>query len=245
MRKLLFVCAGLVALAVTGLAVAHGIDGAKSVKSVAGTFTATTAAGSQTKTCTTTDGKTIVVSQGKYTGLAAGDPDLTGPIKVDARSVINMTDGVGTVEGRFAIDVASGEDTVAHFAAVYDHGKLAGLATGHAHDPHVKLVANVSAGFSTAGFTDGKIGNTTGGSAVELGPGKCAPQPESKPEKSEATGTITTLTSSSITVASLTCALPPNMAAQVNSAFKQGDRAEIHCAVSNGQNTLVKIEKKR
>ena len=230
MRKLLFVCAGLVALAVTGLAVAHGIDGAKSVKSVAGTFTATTAAGSQTRTCTTTDGKTIVVSQGKYTGLAAGDPDLTGPIKVDARSVINMT---------------SGEDTVAHFAAVYDHGKLAGLATGHAHDPHVKLVANVSAGFSTAGFTDGKIGNTTGGSAVELGPGKCAPQPESKPEKSEATGTITTLTSSSITVASLTCALPPNMAAQVNSAFKQGDRAEIHCAVSNGQNTLVKIEKKR
>ena len=84
MRKLLFVCAGLVALAVTGLAVAHGIDGAKSVKSVAGTFTATTAAGSQTRTCTTTDGKTIVVSQGKYTGLAAGDPDLTGPIKVDA-----------------------------------------------------------------------------------------------------------------------------------------------------------------
>ena len=37
-------------------------------------------------TVTTSDGKTIVTTNGKYTGTASGDPDLTGPMTLDARS---------------------------------------------------------------------------------------------------------------------------------------------------------------
>ena len=100
MRKLMLSAAGLVALGVTSVAVAHGIEGAKTAKAVAGTFTAATSNVS-TRTCTTSDGKAIVVTNGKYTGAAAGDPDLTGPITLRAHSVVNTTDGVGVVDGSF------------------------------------------------------------------------------------------------------------------------------------------------
>src|SRR5256885_8427891 len=192
MRKLSFAAVVLIALVAAGYAVAHGIEGAKSAKAVAGTFTAT-AATTSTRTCTTTTGKAIVVTDGKYTGAAAGDdPDLTGAITLRARSTVNTTDGVGVVDGRLRIDVASGGDTEADYAAVYDHGNIAGLAVGRAHDPSAKLIANLSAGFAAAtGFTTGKLGGTTvGGSAVELSSaGGCKPS-ETKPEKSEARGTI-------------------------------------------------------
>src|SRR5712671_6707651 len=120
MRKLTFAAVVLVALVAASYAVANGSEGAKSAKAVAGTFSAT-GTSTSTRTCTTTDGKTIVVTDGKYTGVAAGDPDLTGPITLRAKSVINTTDNVGTVEGRFTID-AAGRNTDAGYSAVYDHG---------------------------------------------------------------------------------------------------------------------------
>jgi hypothetical protein len=188
MRKLLIVAVSVLALATAGLAVAKGLKGTKSMKVVAGTFAATTASHVDTKTCTTSDGKTIVASHGKYTGAATGDPDLTGNITLDVHSVLNTTDNVGVVEGKLKIDVVSGKDTKAHFEAVYDQGTLAGLARGQAHDPGMQVLANLSAGFSSAGgFTDGKLGGSAGGSAVEFGPGKCEPSKASheaeKPKK--------------------------------------------------------------
>lgn len=244
MRRLMLVAAGVAVLVAAGIAVAAGLHDGRSVKSVTGTFNAT-GASTATRSCTTSDGKTITVTNGRYTGMAAGDPDLAGAIRIDARSVVNTTDNVGTVEGKLRIDVASGEDTVAHFSAVYDHGTLAGLAAGHAQDPRVKLLANISAGFSAAGgFTGGKLGGTTGGSAVELGPARCEPT-KAKAEKSEARGTVSALSQTSITVAGLTCAIPADMAQKVNEKVKVGDRAEIRCALTNGQNTLVRLEKKR
>ena len=63
MRKLMLFSAGLVALLATSVAVAHGIEGAKTAKAVAGTFTAATSNVS-TRTCTTSDGKAIVVTDG-------------------------------------------------------------------------------------------------------------------------------------------------------------------------------------
>jgi hypothetical protein len=244
MRKVMLIAAGLATLVAAGIAVAAGLHGARSVKPVAGTFTATSASVT-TRTCTTSDGKTIAVTNGRYTGAATGDADLTGPIRIDARSLVDTTDGFGTVEGKLRIDVASGEDTVAHFSAVYDHGGLAGLAGGRAHEPNVKLLANLSATFSAAGgFVDGKLGATTGGSAVELGPAKCEPT-RAKAEKSEARGTVSAVSQTSITVAGLTCAIPSDLAQKVNEKVKVGDRAEIRCALANGQNTLVKLEKKR
>jgi hypothetical protein len=243
MRRLLLVAAAIAALVAASVAVAEGIEGPKTAKAVAGTFTATQASVT-TKNCTTSDGKSLSVTVGWYTGTAAGDPDLAGPIRLRARSVINNTDQVGVVEGAFRIDVASGRDTEARFLTVYDHGNVAGLAAGRAHDPSARLVANVSAGFSASGgFTGGKIGGgTSGGSAVELGPGKCGDH--AQPEKSEARGTITALSSSSITVAGLTCAIASANSADVNAKFKVNDRAEIHCALVNGANTLTRIERR-
>jgi hypothetical protein len=245
MRKMMLAAVGLVALAASSLAVAAGLhNNARSVKAVAGTFTA---AGSSTRTstCTTDDGKAIAVTNARYTGTALGDPDLAGAITIDAHSLINTTDDVGRVSGRLKIDVASGRDTAAAFDAIYDHGKLAGLAVGHAHDPGVRLLANLSAAFTASGgFTDGKIGGgTAGGSAIELGPARCKTTRTPK-EKSEARGTVSAVSTTSITVAGLTCAVPADLAQKVGEV-KVGDRAEIRCSFTNGQNTLDRISKKR
>ena len=239
MRKLIFVVAGLAALVAAGVAVANGIDGAKSAKAVSATFSATSANVSSTS-CTTADGKTITISNGRYTGTATGDPDLTGALTLRARSITN-TDGVGVVNGAFRVDVASGRDTEAVFSTVYDHGTIAGLAIGRAHDPSARLVANLSATFAPGSFTGGKIGGgTAAGSAVELGPSSCAHGV--RPEKSEARGTVSALSSTSITVAGLTCAIPSDKSADVSAKVKVNDRVEIHCALQNGQNTLTRIE---
>jgi hypothetical protein len=240
-----FAAAVLTALIATSYAVAHGIEGAKNAKAVATTFNAA-ATSSTSRTCTTSDNKTIVVTDGKYSGAATGDPDLTGPITLRARSVVNTTDGVGTVDGRFRIDVANAKDTEGAFSTVYDHGNIAGLAVGRAHNPHAKLVGNLSAGFvaATTGFTGAKLGGgTAGGGAVELGLSGCKP---SKPasEKSSARGTISAISAGSITVNTLTCTIPADKSADVNAKFKQNDFVEITCAFANGANTLTKIEKK-
>ena len=157
-RTLTLASAALVALVATGLAVAHGIEGTKSAKAVAGGFATGAPSQFKTRSCTTSDGKTLVATEGVYSGTAtgatAGDADFAGPITVRARSLINSTDGIGVVSGTLRIDVASGGDTVAHFDTVYSGGSIAGLASGHAQDPHAKLLANISSTFSTAaGFS--------------------------------------------------------------------------------------------
>jgi hypothetical protein len=249
MRKLTFAAVVLVALVATSYAVANGIEGAKSAKSVAATFTAT-GTSTSSKTCTTTDGKTIVVTDGKYTGVAtgvtAGDADLTGPITLRARSVVNTTDNVGTVNGRFSIDVANGKNTDGTYSAVYDNGAIAGLASGKAHQSNSKLLANLSASFSAAtGFTGGKLGGaTTGGSAVELAGGSCTSS-KTTSEKSEAHGVVTALSTTSITVANVQCAIPADNSADVNAKLKVGDTAEIRCSLVGGTSTLTRYEKKK
>jgi len=243
MRKVILTMAGLAALVTTSVAVAHGIEGAKTAKAVAATFSAS--AGTTTsRTCTTSDGKTITVTDGKYTGTAAGDPDLAGAITLRVRSVVNTTDKVGTVNGAFRVDV-SGRDTTGAFASVYDSGAIAGLATGRAHSPGAKILGNVSATFDpSTGFTNGKIGGgTAGGSAVELGTGSCKPTPTQQ-EHSAARGAIAALSTASITVAGLTCNLPSSKSADINAKFKTGDNVEIRCDFANGQNTLTRIEKR-
>jgi hypothetical protein len=244
MRKVVLTMAGLAALVATSVAVAHGIEGAKTSKAVAATFSAS-AGTISSRTCTTTDGKSVTVSNGKYTGTATGDADLAGAITLRVRSVINTTDKVGTVNGAFRIEV-SGRDTVGAFSSVYDNGAIAGLATARAHDPGAKIVGNLSATFDPAsGFASGsKIGGgTNGGSAVELGRGSCKPA-QTHPEHSAARG-IATLTTTTITVAGLQCNLPADKATEINAKFKSGDTVEIRCDFANGANTLTRIEKRR
>jgi hypothetical protein len=243
MRKLSLTLVGLAALVATSVAVAHGIEGAKTAKPVAATFSAT--AGSvTTRTCTTSDNKTITVTDGKYTGSASGDSDLTGAVTLRARSVVNTTDKVGTVTGAFRI-ATSGRDTTGAFSTVYSNGAIAGLAVARAHSPGAKIVGNVSATFDpAAGFSSGKIGGgTSGGIAVEIGTGSCKPA-QDHPEHSAARGAISALSTASVTVAGLTCNLPPNKAADINAKFKTGDNVEIRCDFANGANTLTRIEKR-
>jgi hypothetical protein len=241
MRRLTFIAAGLAALLLTSIAVAHGIGG-KSAKAVAATFQAT-GSSTSSKTCTTTDGKSITITNGRYTGTASGDPDLTGAITISARSVINTTDNIGVVDGQLRIDVSGARDTFANYSAVYSVGNIAGLAVGDARNSGARLVANLSAGFTPgSGFQSGKLGGgTSGGSAVELGPAKCASNSPPKPEKSEARGTISTLNATTIVVAGLQCTIATNDSAAVNSKYKTGDRVQIHCSLQNGVNTLDHI----
>jgi hypothetical protein len=232
MRKLTLAVASLVALVAAGVAVAHGIEGARTATAVSSTFTA--AAGNvQSNTCTTSDNKTIVSTRGTYTGTSNGSTDLTGAITIDAKSVINSTDDVGTVSGRVKI----GDGTKANFSAVYDHGNLAGLAVGHTKAP-AALLANLSATFSTtSGFGSGKIGGGTGaGSAVEIGRASCASSSPTH-ERSSARGTISAISASSITVAGLTCTTPNDLTSQ----YKVNDTVSIDCSYANGTNTLTKI----
>ena len=168
-------------LATAGLAVAKGLE-TKSINLVTGTFAATSVQPiGKNKTCTTTDGKTLVTTNARYSGIAAGDGNLAGSIRLDARSVINTTDNVVVVDGKIRIHVAfGGGETVARFTGVLANAKLVGFATGHTPKPHAKLYANLSSSFSTTtGFAGGKIGAADGGSAVEVGPGKCAPKHDS------------------------------------------------------------------
>jgi hypothetical protein len=240
MKSLIIAAVAVAALTGAGVAVAHGIDGGtQSVSAVTGSFTATSVSGSQTRSCTTAAGKTIASTKATYTGTASGSPDLTGAATINARSTIDTTDGLGVVNGTLKIG-----KTESHFSAVYDHGAIAGTASGHAATPHVQLLGNVSATFSTTtGFTGGKIGGTSGGSAVELTPGGCAPSPP-KHESSHAQGSITAVSATSITVGQLTCAVPASLAVQL-ATLVLGDRVEINCSLVGGTATLVKIEAKK
>lgn len=184
MRKLLLALVGLVAL--TGAAFAYAKSAGSSVTSATATFTATTVSQSEQRSCTTTDGKTIQSTSATYTGTAVGDVSLAGTVTVRTHSVIDTTDDLGTVQG--SARIGGGE---ARFAGVYDHGKLAGLLSGHVggKDAHSALLANFSSGFSvTGGFTGGKIGASDGGSAVELAAGDCKPSGDHGTHKGKGKG---------------------------------------------------------
>jgi|SRR5579864_305921 len=238
MRNLAVAAAAAAALVVVGTAVAHGGEGgAQGVAAVSGTFTATTVSGSSTHTCSTTAGKTIESTRATYTGTASGTPHLTGKATIAARSTIDTTDGVGTVTGTLKVGT-----TQTHFSAVYDHGTIAGTATGHAGS-RMQLLANMSASFSaTGGFTAGKIGGgTAAGGAVELAPGGCTPAQPQNGDK-EARGPVTASSTSSVTVDGLTCAVPPPLGLAVEINFGVGTRADIKCSLVDGTETLVKID---
>ena len=242
-RTLVGAVAAVAVLVTAAIAVADGFDGGKSIKAVSGGFNATNASRVTQRTCTTSDGKTIVVTDGVYSGTGTGDADFTGNATLHARSTINTTDAVGVVSGTLKIDVSSGRDTVAQLTGVVGGTSFAGLAVGHAHDPAARLVANVSGGFSpTGGFSNAKIGGTAGGSAVELTPAGCKPA-RTPPNKSEARGTVTANGNGSITVAGLQCTVPTSLQAKV-ATIALNSRAEIHCELVNGVNTLTRVEKK-
>ena len=104
-------------------------------------------------------------------------------------------------------------------------------------------VAAISATVGTAGLSNGKLGGGTAtGSAAEFVAGACAPS-KIVTQTSEAKGTVSAVSSTSIVVEGLTCSVSSTFSAKI-ATVKQGDRAEIKCSLQNGVNTLVKLEVK-
>ena len=238
MRNLILVTASALALSTAGIAVAHGFGG-RTIASASATFTATTANNLETVSCTGSDGDAYAATRASYSGTAvdSSDPSLNGPLTFDATSLINTTTNYGTVSGR--IQVGSGDsETDAQFTGVYANGTVVGLAQGRDHSSS-QLVANISAGFSaTGGFTSGLVGGgTSPGYAVKLAQGQCTSTPSQQPDKVKAIGAVSAVSSTSITVAGVTCAVGTSQASLVSNVHV-GDRVAIDCTVANGATTL-------
>jgi hypothetical protein len=245
MRRLILITAAGLALLGAGIAVAHE-GGSKSVKQVAATFTATSGSDVQTSSCTGSDNVTYTTTRGRWTGTAqttapAGDTSLSGNATVDAQFIVNSS-GDGFVTGKLRIDGSN--HTSAWFEGVVSGGShIAGLAEGRGSAPWSRLVANLSADWSSAGgFTNGKLGGgTANGNAVVITSGGCKPPKPPKPETNEAHGSLTLgANNATVTVTTLTCNVPANLAADV-AKFHTGDRVEIKCTSASGTNTLARI----
>jgi hypothetical protein len=243
-RRLLVTIVAGSALVAAGVAVAKGLE-VQAVQQVGATFTATTVSKSSARTCTNADG-TFVVTKAEYAGTASSsDPALSGPVRLTIESLINTSKNLGVVSGRIRIDTASNRDTTAGLQAVFANGQLHGLVSGRVKDPSAGLLGDLSSAFSaTGGFTNGKIGGTdAGGAAVRLQRGECrAPTPISV-QRVRAKGAVTAVSSTSITVAGVTCAVPSALAKKLGDV-KTGDVAEIRCALVNNALTLTDIDRK-
>jgi hypothetical protein len=106
-------------------------------------------------------------------------------------------------------------------------------------------MGDLSSGFSTTGgFTNGKLGGTDGGgAAVLLQHGKCLRAPTVGVQRVRARGTVTAVSSTSITVAGVTCAVPAALAGKLT-GVKTGEVVELRCELVNNALTLTKIERK-
>jgi len=245
MRKLVLSTIAAVALATCGLAIAHGLD-TKSVKAVSASFTAAPAGTVQTSTCTGADG-TYAKSNGTYTGTvtgATGDTSLNGPITINAQSIVNTATNVGVVTGHIRFGSGPGHYGDTQFSAVYSTGNIAGLAQGRVPTSHASLLGNLSAAFSaTGGFTNGSLGGANPGGAVEISDGACQPQPTPKPDQVRAQGTVTAISTGSITAAGVTCTIPTNLQAAVTALglVANTSRVDMTCTVASGVNTLTKL----
>jgi hypothetical protein len=245
MKRLLVIIAAGSALAAAGVAVAKGLE-VQAVKQVGATFTATSVTSTSTRTCTNTDG-TFVVTKARYTGAAtSSEPALNGPLRLDVESLINTTRNLGVVSGKVRIDTASNRDTHASLQAVYANGQVHGLVSGRVLGPSAGLLGDLSAAFSaTGGFTNGKLGGTDGGGvALTLQRGDCKRAQSAAAQRVRAKGAVTAVSSTSISVAGVTCAVPAALAARTT-GLSAGDVVEIRCELRNGALTLTKLDRKR
>jgi hypothetical protein len=243
MRRLILAAGALAALVTAGLAAADGI-GTRSIVPLTATFSAPTISQMSVRTCSNADGS-WTVTRARYSGSAqSSDPDLNGPVTFAIESVINTTKNLGIVRGRGVVDV-SGPDTTLRLAAVYSGGKAAGLIEGRAHSPEKAILANVSfdLGPATSGIANGKLGDTAGGAAVGTERGRCQPS-QAVAEKVEAKGRVSAVSASSITVAGVTCSVPPGLASAV-SGLATGDEVRISCRRQDDQLVLTKVEKRK
>jgi hypothetical protein len=170
------ILAGLVALVVSGIAVAsqHGAE----TDDATAAFSATAVKRIKTRTCEGADGTykiTHAVLEGEVTGA---DPALLGgTLRLHLKSVYNDTEDLGWVSGKAHIrNEAAEPDTRARasFKAVNVGGNLEGILVGGAGPPHWKLLATFSATLADSGaVSNGKIGKPTSDNSALLYRGGC------------------------------------------------------------------------
>ena len=236
MRKLLSIGGAIAALVIVGAATANELGG-NAVKSVNATFSAATSSVAWTRSCTGADG-TYAATRAVYTGTSSSsEPTLNGPLTLDTQSLINQTTGVGTVRGNFTI--ASQTSRISGtLSSVTSSGATAGLLEARATHDGPGLVANFSSSYdTTAGFTNGKIGASAGGQAVELVPATCNVSQQTGPDTIRVNGAVTAVSATSITAAGVTCVVPASLASTAG-AVHVGDRIALECTVTNGTTTL-------
>jgi hypothetical protein len=184
-KPLAALAASAIALAVAGIALAHG-GGPSSIQSASATFDAATVSDLKSDTCTGADGS-YMRTKATYSGNAtSADPRLNGPLTVRAKTVYNTDTNLGVVEGHFRVETASGH-TDGKFKAVDTSGSLAGFADGRANDPKAKLLANFSATFDpSTGFSGGELGSGSSDDSAVFVSGKCGGEDDSESEHAHA-----------------------------------------------------------
>lgn len=171
-KPLAVLAASVSALAVAGLALAHG-GGPGSVQAASATFDAATVTDLHSGTCTGADG-TYTRTKATYTGNSvSSDARLNGTLTVKARTLYNSTTGLGVVQGRFRVDNADGH-TAGKFMAVDTAGSLDGFVGGWSMGPHAGLVGSLTATFDPAtGFSEGQLGTGSSTNAAVFVSGRC------------------------------------------------------------------------
>ena len=247
-RPIIIAAAAAAALATAGLALAT-----LSTSGVSAT-TATFAAAkerAETRTCTGDNDK-YEITNGRYSGkvdFADPNSDLDGPITIQARTVLNTTDGVGYIQGSFR---TKDEDRHANggFVGTLDKdGNVDGFVQGRVNRHSAALLGSLSAKFSAdGGFTEGKIGNgTTSLPAVLIG----RPCKDSKPAgiavRLTVKGKVSKL-DTSITVdpkdatPPQTCEIKTGTSPSLD-GVAVGTEVEMSCGLVDGKMTLLKLRK--
>jgi hypothetical protein len=152
--KLWLLIVGALALVASSVAVAHGKRNKTHSDSAATMLTAADA-GIKNTTCTGQDGA-YREFRSKASGMATGDPRLSGSLRLVAHGVINTTTDRGHVTGWLSI---RGERNAAkaRFVAVHRDGRLEGYVIGRVHDKTEGGAEDVTGGGRLLGVLTGTI----------------------------------------------------------------------------------------
>ena len=161
---------------------------ASGVSTTTATFSTDKVSPVRSASCTGTDGKAFTITHGHYTGTAtftAAAGELSGPLKIDARTTYSTTDGLGYVEGSFRVQDSRHDPNRlgGRFTATLKGSQLVGFLTASARGHHARVLGNLSATFVPAtGFTAGAVGSTSSTAVLAVVAGRTCPKPKPAPK---------------------------------------------------------------
>lgn len=175
-RKRLALLGLIVAVALSAAGVAAARGRSTSVQAASANFAATNVSNLQQVTCSVTGGDTFQATKATYSGQSlSSDPRLAGALTIRAWSLVDTTNGVGHVFGRFRI---KGPGTQAHgtLNAAVANGNASGIARGFVRHQWGRIVASLGSTFDpNAGFSLGSLGGSTAGAGFIRSGRWCAP----------------------------------------------------------------------